>query len=417
MPASRRRRSTYGWRRAKSSIGERSNITVEVRGATPHDYPAIREILIDAFKNPDDEVGIWDVLVARDPSFTPDCARVTVVDGVPAALTVVLPRTIRVRTGWVAGSELTLVGCRTAMQGHGYGGLAVRDALAHVACRGEALAVFYGEPGYYPRFGCAPVFPPIRAHLPVGEHDAAAAASGRATVTSGAGLTKPAELVARIGEVRLEPATDADVPALLRLYEAGMCCYSGAMRRSAEPWEWRPRSDQWVVRLLPDRTAYAFTQISAERDELFVREAGAVDARSAQRLLAALVAEAIDHGLYQITAALPPDHLLHRAMSACGAETLRRPASPGFAAIVDWTQVMPDGYGVTPDGLVRAGRLMLRAGAIPLTQLALGYLDIDDLLLLPDCSVSGGPEVIEQLRRDFPRLTTRYSWAPFYQLR
>jgi len=32
---------------------------VVVRGATPQDYPAVRELLNDAFGNPDDESGIF----------------------------------------------------------------------------------------------------------------------------------------------------------------------------------------------------------------------------------------------------------------------------------------------------------------------------------------------------------------------
>ena len=55
-------------------------MTTEVRGATPRDYSYIREVLNDASGNTDDELGIWDTLVTNDPSFTPECARIVVVD-------------------------------------------------------------------------------------------------------------------------------------------------------------------------------------------------------------------------------------------------------------------------------------------------------------------------------------------------
>ncbi len=44
-------------------------MTTYVRGATLQDYPAIRDIINDAFGNADDESGIWDLLVENDPAF------------------------------------------------------------------------------------------------------------------------------------------------------------------------------------------------------------------------------------------------------------------------------------------------------------------------------------------------------------
>lgn len=389
---------------------------VLVRGATPRDYPAIRDLLSDAFNNPDDESGIFDALIANDPSFAPDCARLVVVDDVPTAMAVVRPRNVRTRAGWVAGAELTLVGCRTALQGRGYGSLAVRDALAYMRDRGLALAVFYGEPGYYPRFGAAPVFPAYRAVLSVSVDASNGTVPGAAVSQPpvAAGLIVLDDLLKAHAAARLERATDNDIPALTRLYRDAMCVYSGAVARETDPWEWRPRDPEvWQVQVLSDRSAYAVTK--AEHGELFVREAGAADGAAAQRLLAALVAAARATALRQVTAVLPPDHLLHRAMALCGADSQRRPASAGFAMVTDWSRVLPDGYAVDNDNLSYLGQPLLAAGTIPLTQLAMGYLDIDDLLLLPGCRVVGD-EARVRLRREFPRLHPRYSWAPFYLL-
>lgn len=399
----------------------RIQLTTEVRGARPQEYPELISLLNDAFGNTDDESGVLEVLIRDDPVFTPDCVRVAAVDGRPVAMTVILPRRVRVRSGFVDGAELTLVGCRTALQGQGYGGLAVRDALAYLRNRGLALAVFYGEPFYYPRFGCAPVFPVFRAILPVNDADESVRATPEGSLpvrTAAAGLLKPTELLAAGGELRLESATEADIPTMNRLFRSAMGVYPGAIDRSDAPWEWHPRSDDcWPIRVLPDRGAYVMSQVIADRSELYVREAGAVDEASALRLLAALIGDARSQGLRQISANLPPDHMLHRAMTACGGDSLRRPASPGFAVIADWSRVLPEGYAVSDDVLNYAGRQVLSATTITLTQLAMGYLDIDDLALVPGCSVLGGDAARAQLRRDFPRLLPRYSWAPFYQLR
>jgi hypothetical protein len=131
-------------------------------------------------------------------------------------------------------------------------------------------------------------------------------------------------------------------------------------------------------------------------------------------LLAALIGEALSLGLHQIGAALPPDHLLHRAMTLCGGDSLVRPASPGFAVVTDWSRVLPEGYAVAGDVLIHDGQPVLKAGTIPLTQLAMGYRDIDDLMLTPDCSLIGGDASAALLCRDFPHLYPRYSYSPFY---
>lgn len=251
-------------------------------------------------------------------------------------MAVVRPRSVRARADWVAGAELTLVGCRTALQGRGYGSLAVQYALAYMRDRGLALAVFYGEPSHYPRFGAASVFPAFRAVLSVGVEASSGTASGAAASqrTVAAGLIALDDLLRTHAVSRLDRATDDDTPVLATLYRDTMCVYPGAVARETDPWEWRPRDPEaWQVQVLSDRSAYAVTK--AEHGELFVREAGAADVASAQRLLAALVTTARAAALRQVTAALPPDHLLHRAMALCGAESQRRPASAGFAMVTD----------------------------------------------------------------------------------
>ncbi len=49
-----------------------------VRGARETDYPDIRGLLLSVWSNPNDELGIWDFVVANDPAFDltagPPCA-------------------------------------------------------------------------------------------------------------------------------------------------------------------------------------------------------------------------------------------------------------------------------------------------------------------------------------------------------
>jgi len=97
----------------------------------------------------------------------------------------------------------------------------------------------------------------------------------------------------------------------------------------------------------------------------------------------------------------------------CNAEQSYRSATSGMAFINSWEQVLPDGYGASPEGLLRAGRLVLRCPHAAKVQLALGYRSIDQLLLLPECELTDGGG-LERLRRDFPRLSPRWHEAPYW---
>lgn len=86
-------------------------MTITVRSARLTDYPTVRSIITDAFK--DDEQHLWDYLVANDPAMAPECVRLALgPDGEPVACTVALPRSIMGPRGPVSGSVVTLVARR-----------------------------------------------------------------------------------------------------------------------------------------------------------------------------------------------------------------------------------------------------------------------------------------------------------------
>lgn len=416
-------------------------MTVETRAARRDEFPAVRDVICHAMKA-EDEGAMWEYLVAFDPALRPEGVRVAVAGGRPVACAVVLPRRVRTRTGWVDGAEMTLVACHPDYQGRGYGGAAVRDALAYMAGAGLALAVFYGVPEFYPRFGCAPVLPSLGTFLPVPEASGPPLADGGTAASGG---------VPGGGGSTLVPATEADLPALTELYDEQVAAYPCAVGRTAEPWLWRVRNpDAYALLTLPDRLGYAFVSWRAEEaDYLLVLEAAARGADAARRVLAGLMAEARSRKLARLRILMPPDHVLARLARVLGAEQVYRPASAGMAAVTRWSPLLPPGYQVVArrraaradggrdldavEGLARGGRLVLRADRRALTQLVLGYRGVDDLLLAGAAELAGrrdGQEPVsaasedhhpegtaadsDALRRDFPALFPRYAYAPFY---
>lgn len=374
-------------RRAAPDGKGRRDVATEVRGAEASEYPMVREIIARAMGP--DEVHLWDYLVAHDASLRPEGVRVALADGRPVACTVALPRQVRARRDWVSGAIVTLVACDPAFQGRGYGGRTVRDALAYLQQRQMALGILYGHATYYPRFGFAPVLPDYH------------------TTVDCARCPDQQEA--------LRPVVDADVPALAALYAEQLASYPCAVARDAAPWQWQVRdAERHMVLTLPAREGYAFVTPEREQDVLLVREAAAADRAAAWRLIGGLAWEARRRSLARVRLCMPPDHALVRLALMLEATYAYRPAAHGMAAITRWEALLPAGYEASGEGLLWQSRLALRASSSALTQLALGYRGIEDLLLVPECELLGSAEDLESLRRDFAPCNPKWSLAPYW---
>jgi putative acetyltransferase len=366
-------------------------LTIQARGAEHRDFPAIREIISQAFRHgPADEAPLWDYLVESDPSVQPECARVALQGARITAISLVVPRQIQTPRGPVPGAAITVVACDPAFQGQGYGGAAVRDSLRFMAEQGMAVAMLYGIRGYYPRFGFAPVLPHwdttlILEDLPAGEPLAAASA--------------------------------LDLPALTELFAATAGRYPGAELRDASPWFWKLRNPGAHALLkLPACRGYAFAGLNKKEESIDVLEAAAIDGAAARELLAGLKEHCLGQGVAKLRLFLPPDHLLARLGFLLGGRQRTIPAGPGMAAITRWDRILPDeGYSVMDEGLTLAGHLVLRATRFHLTQLAMGYRSLDDLLLLPEVALTDQSRSVRaRLDADFPAGYPRWSLAPFW---
>ncbi|MFZ5826242.1 MAG: GNAT family N-acetyltransferase [Bacillota bacterium] len=365
-------------------------MSIIVRSARADDYPAVRTLIADAFKS--DEQHLWDYLVANDPALTPESVRLALgPDGEPVACTVVLPRTVMGPQGPVSGSIVTLVACRPDLQGQGYGGATVRDAVRYLAERGDGFGLLLGHPDYYPRFGFVPVFPEVRTLLP-----AAPLGEGEA--------------------VGLRPATEVDLPLLASLYDHHLAACTGAVARGPHPWLWRlrnPERHQLLV-LSEGGPAYALFTENREHDLLFVFEAAADEPRAARRLLAGLAQEALRRGLKEVRLATPPDHLVSRVAVLLDAEQIIRPGRHTMVVVTNWAPLLPPGFTVEAEGLHHAGRPVLAAPQTALVRLAFGYRSVDDLLLAGEARPVGGEEALAEIRRAFPARPGKWSLAPFW---
>lgn len=356
---------------------------IETRAAQPSDFPILRHIFCQAWqRGAQDEAPMWDHISTADPSFRPEYVRVALHQGEPVACTVLVPRQVRGRLGYVPGAIVTLVACRPDLQRQGYGSAAVKDALRYMTEHGMAVGVLYGEEHYYPRFGFAPVLPRYETVVLHG--------------TPGENLTE---------------ATLDDLPRLTELYAAQCGTSPCTVARTPDPWIWQVRNPEcYRLVVLPDRSAYAFIAFGPNSKQLEVREAGAPDATTARRLLAALWREAADRGREQLRLEMAPDHLLVQVAAATSlVQQKQHSARWGMAAVTDFAPLLPEGYGVTDEGLTYQGDLVLEAPRAELVQLVLGYRSARDLGLAGRTGRNW-----QRLNQDFPRAYPRWSEAPYW---
>lgn len=387
--------------RFATARGGEPALNTAVRAAHPDDFSILRAMIARAFKT-EDEANLWDYLLANDPGLTPECIRVATRDDQPVACTVVLPRQIRGREGWVSGAIITLVTCDPDFQGQGFGSLTVRDAIAFMTARGMSMGVLYGHPDYYPRFGFVPVLPGYRTTIPA------------------YAFIDP--------EVELDTANPADYPALAALYAEQTGFYPCAVARPADAWLWTPRNgDDNAVLTLPNREGYAVVTVEHDRSHIWVHEAGARNVEAGRQLLAGLCTDARSRGFETVAMAMPPDHMLPRlAMLApeqmparlrFGKTTFEQnywAAAPGMAIVTNWEPLLPLGYDATAEGLLRAKRLVLQVDHKALTELVVGYRGLDDLLLAGQARLSGSKLDADAIRKDLAPGFPKWSLAPFW---
>jgi putative acetyltransferase len=125
-------------------------VTTSVREERPSDHAAVREILVEAFGQPQEA----DLVAALRGSaaFIPSLSLVAEADG--ALVGQILFTRLHVRgAARRPGLALAPMAVRTAFQKRGVGAALVREGLALARAQGEPFCVVLGHAKYYPRFG------------------------------------------------------------------------------------------------------------------------------------------------------------------------------------------------------------------------------------------------------------------------
>lgn len=121
-----------------------------VREEAKSDHAAVREILLEAFEQPD-EADLVEKL-RTSTAFIPSLSLVAEAEGEVVGHILFTRLHVRAETRR-PGLALAPMAVRKAFQRRGVGGALVREGLARARALAEPFVVVVGHPEYYPRFG------------------------------------------------------------------------------------------------------------------------------------------------------------------------------------------------------------------------------------------------------------------------
>lgn len=248
---------------------------MHIRPETIHDLPAIAQLHMRAFGERLAEALI--VTIGRQrAAYDPELSLVAEVEGKIAGHALFLPYTIRLMGTDVQAVNLAPIGVDPAFQKQGIGGALLREGHRIAAAKGYALSFLLGHVEYYPRFGYR------------------TGAYGVSSIDVPTDSPPDHPLAVRA-------PTEADLPALLALWEAEESGVDFAIRPSASLLDWLspdPRVTAHVY--LQDEVIVGCTRISQtapDKPRFFL----ARDAQTARAISAQIGA-----GFPQITLPLHP---------------------------------------------------------------------------------------------------------------
>lgn len=122
-----------------------------IRPERPADFPAIRQLLLEAFASTVEPDGVENI---RDSwIYLPDLALVAELDGHVVGHIMICRCTMTGAAGQRSVAMLTPLAVAPSRQRQGIGAALVRAALAGADAAGEPLVVLQGSPAYYGRLG------------------------------------------------------------------------------------------------------------------------------------------------------------------------------------------------------------------------------------------------------------------------
>jgi putative acetyltransferase len=293
-------------------------MSLQLRTVSPAEDSQLPAFLDRAFGRPDQESRLATRLSAEHPGFDPSLSLVAERDGEPVGWGLFMPRKLRLRDTWVPLAISSPFCTLPEVRGEGVGRFLLDTGFGALRDRGIRGAVVIGAPEFFRNFGYAPAFNfcsyVVRAtDLP------------DTPVAGWRGL---------VGD---------DLPALRELYERSYRDTPGCEQRELAALEWDVSiAGSHALAWAPEGQPKAYVRFRV-REQLELRECGAVDAEALTSVLSFLRQLMAEHGRERMEAHLPPAHPVARALFHHGClEQRSNFAGAALLRVLDWAGLIHD---------------------------------------------------------------------------
>jgi predicted acetyltransferase len=280
-----------------------------------------------------------------------------------------------VKTGGIAG-----VGTDEERRGQGHARIILNDSTRYFTETGHDMALLFGIPDFYHKFGYAPVLPGVLFRIPI--HN-----------------LNETELPQRTGNYSVRPMEPDDFAAVLDIYDAQNGRRNGCFVRSREGWSGFRRGTQWGyppqgMTVLSDAgQVIGYYVIDGVHGECRISEVGFAEYTHFRFVLAAIAEEANRKAASEVRAILPPDHpfaVLCRGTSGGTTEVTYHRCKDGMARIINVHSLFTNLAGELTQRLANSSlagtsgalRIKTDIGAVGLLleggQVGVGHTDKDD---------------------------------------
>lgn len=225
-----------------------------------------------------------------------------------------------IKIGGLAG-----VGTNEECRGQGYARHIVEGSTLYFAETGHDLALLFGIPDFYHKFGYIPVLPAVHLYLSLQDIEAA-------------------QLAAPVDDVSMRLMQTEDFPGVIETYNKQNGNRTGSFLRPVDTWSGFRRGTQWgcaplsQVVLNAEQQIIGYFVVDDVPGECRIAEVGFTTRADFRLILAAIAEEARKRGSDEIKAYLPPDHpfaLFCRGYCGCRLDVTYFRSSDGMARIIN----------------------------------------------------------------------------------
>jgi len=286
-----------------------------VRPAEPEEYQEIYKVVDLAFKNSPLESKMIRITAFEDANFRKGDVKVVEIDGKIVSAVMIIRRPYRIGTAVVKGAMIAPLATHPEYEKRGCGSALMRDGVQYIKEQGFDIALLWGIPWLYTRYGYTP-----------------AIMNTEIILNSNQSLP---EIERRFDCRRF---TKADLKQMTDIYHNNTETRTIAELRSPEMWEWNPAGDDVKLDVVTDKDGeiIGYYSIGEDWGRPCAHEIGVKNEEAAGFIFHRLLERAKQKELPRFHCLGHPDHPFTRyAFSRGGSMVIRNGGSAGMVQVIN----------------------------------------------------------------------------------